>query len=197
MGRHGRCARSPLSACVLVDAAKGGLSTCSGAREAAATAVAAEKKVAVRPAMEEGKEVRAEPWSPRQWPAKAAGVAGAAPAGSSVSGRGGMFSDSLLRRVAGRGGGRRERNGAVGRAGVASSRPTRGRGRWFFCSKSELAWMMFEVVTAFPVPVTLAGLSLVVFRPLVPVGLLVDSGVEVGARRNPGFCRRRRRLWAL
>jgi hypothetical protein len=56
--------------------------------------------------------------------------------------------------------------------------------------------MMFEVVTAFPVPVTLAGLSLVVFRPLVPVGLLVDSGVEVGVRRNPGFCRRRRRLWA-
>jgi hypothetical protein len=79
-----------------------------------------------------------------------------------VSGRGGMFSDCLLRRVAGRGG-RRERNGAVGRAGVASSRPTRGRGRWVFCSKSELAWMMFEVVTAFPVPVTLAGLSLVVF----------------------------------
>jgi hypothetical protein len=113
----------------------------------------------VRPAMEEGKEVRAVPWSPWQWPAKVAGVAGAAPAGSSASGRGGMFSDSLLRRVAGRGGGRRERN-------------------------------------AFPVPVTLVGLSLVVFRPWVPVGLLVDSGVEVGARRNPGFCRRRRRLWA-
>jgi hypothetical protein len=65
-----------------------------------------------------------------------------------------------------------------------------------FCSKSELAWMMFEVVTAFPVPVTLAGLSSVVFRPLVPVGLLVDCGVEVGAQRNPGICRLWRRLWA-
>jgi hypothetical protein len=46
-------------------------------------------------------------------------------AGTSASCRGGRVRGGLLRRVARRCGGWREKNGAAGRAGVASSRPTR------------------------------------------------------------------------